>query len=176
MALEDNEPAKLTEKMMAEISNEEPIDDMVKPLNDVISPDNLRQDYEKSTSVPESQETRYIETAKEEERKQEPEKTRKGKKKESDITEKSLSKLHSDLRKHSDARRKTDLAIKDIEKQLKGLLLTHHSAIKDLKKEVAKLRREVAVAGSRKNAIKTRTKKTETRKSKNASKKKSRKR
>jgi hypothetical protein len=175
MALDDNEPAKLTEKMRTEISNEEPIDDMVKPLNDVISPDNLRQDYEESTSVPESQETRYIETAKEE-RKQEPEKTSKGKKKESDITEKSLSKLHSDLRTHSDARRKTDLAIKDIEKQLKGLLLTHHSAIKDLKKEVAKLRREVAVAGSRKNAIKTRTKKSETRKSKNASKKKSRKR
>jgi hypothetical protein len=56
------------------------------------------------------------------------------------------------------------LAIKDIEKQLKGLLLTHHTAIRDLKKEVAKLRREVTAAESKK-AKKISVKKTATKKS-----------
>jgi len=41
--------------MRAEISNEEPIDDMVNPLNDVISPENVEQNHEESTSVPEPQ-------------------------------------------------------------------------------------------------------------------------
>lgn len=175
MALDDNEPAKLTEKMRAEIANEEPIDDMVKPMNDVISPNNLEREYEDTTTEP--QETTYIETAKAEERKQAPEKTRKAKRNESDKGEKSLSKLHSEIRKHSDAKRKTDMAIKDIEKQLKGLLLAHHSTIRDLKKDIAKLRREVAAAESRKKATKTVTRKTNTKKSKKkTSKKKSRKR
>jgi hypothetical protein len=75
------------------------------------------------------------------------------------VESRSLSKLHTELRKHSSARKKTDLAIKDIEKQLKSLLLAHHSAIRDLKKEVTQLRKSIALAESRKITKKTQTKK-----------------
>jgi hypothetical protein len=87
---------------------------MVKPV-DIVSPEVVETDYEEITSVPEPQETTYLETAKIEKPERVP-KVNKTKKKRPDLTEsRSLSKLKSELRKHSDARKKTDLAIKDIE-------------------------------------------------------------
>ena len=160
MALDD-EPAKLTEKMREEITEEEPINDMVNPEG-IISPADVERDYEETASPPGPEETPYIKTANAEERKRALERVRKTKtkRKAPRIAEsRSLSKLHTELRSHSNARKKTDLAIRDIEKQLKALLLAHHSAIRDLKKEVTRLRKSVAAAGSRKIAKKTRTKK-----------------
>ena len=99
------------------------------------------------------EETTDIETAKAQERKPHPEKIRRTKEKKADTAEfKSLSKLHSNLRKHSDARKKTDLAVKNIEKQLKDLLLAHHSAIKDLQKQVTRMHLKIARNGSRKSS------------------------
>ena len=46
--------------------------------------------------------------------------------------DKPISKIHDELRKHSDARKKTDLAILNIRKELKDLLLVHHATIKNL--------------------------------------------
>ena len=47
--------------------------------------------------------------------------------------DKPVSKLHDELRKHSDARKKTEREILDIRKELKDLLLVHHATIKDSK-------------------------------------------
>ena len=159
MAAEYGEPAKLTEKMREGITEGEPIDDMVKPEG-IISPADVERDYEQTVSPPGEEDT-YIKTASAEERNRALERVRKTKRKNAPgiVESTSLSKLHTELRKHSSARKKTDLAIKDIEKQLKSLLLAHHSAIRDLKKEVARLRKSIAAVGSRKIAKKMRTKK-----------------
>jgi hypothetical protein len=61
---------------------------------------------------------------------------------------KPISRLQTELRKHSDARKKTDLAILDIRKELKDLLLVHHATIKDLKKQVTQMQRKIATIDS----------------------------
>ena len=141
--------------MREEITEEEPINDALNPEG-IISPASVERDYEETTSAPEAEETTYIKTAKAEERKRALEKIGKTKR----IESKSLSKLHNELRRHSDARKKTDLAVKDIEKQLKSLLLAHHSAIRDLRKEVTQLGKSLATAKSKKTANKKPSKKT----------------
>ena len=50
--------------------------------------------------------------------------------------DKSISKLHDELRKHSDARKKAEREILDIKKELKDLLLVHHATIKDFKNKL----------------------------------------
>ena len=52
---------------------------------------------------------------------------------------KPISKLQTELRKHSDARKKTDLAIINIRRELKDLLLVHRSTIRDLQKQMAQM-------------------------------------
>ncbi len=159
MASDDSEPAKLTEEMKSEGTEEEPIDNMVKPV-DTVSPEDVQTEYEEVKPV---EDTTYIETAKVERMRPVPERLRKTKRKRSNATEsesKSLSKLHGELRKHSDARRKTDLAVKDVEKQLKALLLAHHAAIKDLKKQVNGMHRKLVTVESRKPAAKAKARKT----------------
>ena len=47
---------------------------------------------------------------------------------------KSISQLQNELRKHSDARKKSNSAILDIRKELKDLLLIHHATIKEFSK------------------------------------------
>ena len=75
---------------------------------------------------------------------------------------KPISKLQTELRKHSDARKKTDLAILDIRKELKDLLLAHHSTIKDLQKQVSQMHRKIATIDSsgKSTRVKTTAKKT----------------
>jgi len=202
---EDTEPAKLTEKMRAEISNEGKIDDMVKPLNlapqkevenepdnltgteitekyydkmlkpvNKVSPEDVESEYEASEL--DKEDDTYTETANAERVKAAPKSTAtKRRSIATDFDSKSLSELHTELRKHTEARKKTDLAIKDIEKQLKDLLLAHHSAIRDLKKQVGQLRRSVG-AKTRKTAAKGRSTKTAAKKSSSTGQKKSRKR
>ena len=76
--------------------------------------------------------------------------------------DKPISKLHDELRKHSDARKKAERDILDIRKELKDLLLSHHATIKDLQKQVAQMHRKIAtIDSSRKSTrVKTTAKKT----------------
>ena len=68
--------------------------------------------------------------------------------------DKPISKLHDELRKHSDARKKAEREILDIRKELKDLLLSHHITIKDLQKQVAQMHRKIATIDSSKKSIK----------------------
>ena len=76
--------------------------------------------------------------------------------------DKPVSKLHDELRKHSDARKKAEREILDIRKELKDLLLVHHATIKDLQKQVVQMHRKIAsIDSSKKSAkVKTTTRKT----------------
>ena len=78
--------------------------------------------------------------------------------------DKPISKLHDELRKHSDARKKAEREILDIKKELKDVLLAHHATIKDLQKQVAQMHRKIAtIDSSRKSTkVKTTAKKTPT--------------
>ena len=98
---------------------------------------------------------------------------------------KSVSKLHDELRKHSDARKKAEREILDIRKELIDVLLVHHATIKDLQKQIAHMHRKIATIDSSKKSAKvkttakkiTRKKKTYSKKSiKKSGQKKSRKR
>jgi len=71
--------------------------------------------------------------------------------------DKPVSKLHEELRKHSDARRKVEREILDIRKELKDLLLVHHATIKDLQKQVAQMHRKIASIDSSKKSAKVKT-------------------
>lgn len=64
-----------------------------------------------------------------------------------------ISRLQNELRQHSHARRKTDLAIKDIEHQLKDLLLVHHAAIRDLQKQVTQIRKRISTGDASKKSL-----------------------
>ncbi len=72
--------------------------------------------------------------------------------------DKPISKLHDELRKHSDARKKAEREILGIKKELKDLLLAHHAMIKDLQKQVAQIHRKIATIDSSRKS--TRSKKT----------------
>ena len=101
---------------------------------------------------------------------------------------KPISKLHDELRKHNEARKKAEREILDIRRELKDLLLVHHATIKDLQKQVSQMHRKIATIDSSKKSARvkttakktTRNKKTSSSKSKkskkNRSQKKSRKR
>ncbi|HEX9317449.1 MAG TPA: hypothetical protein VF884_00780 [Nitrososphaeraceae archaeon] len=69
------------------------------------------------------------------------------------------------------------MAVKDIEKQLKALLLAHHATIKDLKKQVTQMNRKLAIVGPKKSPSRGTERKTRSRGSKSkTSKTKSRRR
>lgn len=166
----DNKPAKLTEEMRSEITEEEPIDDMVKPA-DTLSPEVVQTEYEETEQAAETEKDTYIETAKAEEVKSAQEKTGKPKRKPSaSVESKSLSKVHGELRRHMEARKKTDLAVQVIEKQLKALLLAHHSAIKDLTKQVSQMHAKLVAIESRKSGAKKKVNKTTSKKSRRTNK------
>ena len=86
--------------------------------------------------------------------------------------DKPISKLHDELRKHTDARKKAERQILDIRKELKDLLLAHHATIKDLQKQVAQMHRKIAtIDNSKKSArVKTIAKKTTLKKKTSSSK------
>ena len=69
--------------------------------------------------------------------------------------DKPISKLHDELRKHSDARKKAEREILDIRKELKDLLLVHHATIKDLQKQVAQMHRKIATIDSSKKSTRS---------------------
>ena len=96
---------------------------------------------------------------------------------------KPISKLQTELRKHSDARKKTDLAIIDIRRELKDLLLAHHSTIRDLQKQMTQMGRKISTLEKfgkstkvKTSGMKTSSKKKSIKKSRKNNQKKSRKR
>jgi len=86
--------------------------------------------------------------------------------------DKSISKLHDELRKHSDARKKAERDILNIKKELKDVLLAHHATIKDLQKQVAQMHRKIATMDSPKKSARVKTTAKKTTRNKNTSSKK----
>jgi hypothetical protein len=159
----DDKPVNLIEGVRSEITEEEPIEQVFSQETDDIS----TVESSEPTVEAEDQE-RFEETAKFEEsidtpkveRKPDRDKVRKSKgtrKTRNKSEDKPISQLHSELRKHSDARKKTDLAILDIRKELKDLLLIHHATIKDLQKQVTQMHRKIAIIDSSKKSTKAKT-------------------
>jgi hypothetical protein len=146
----ENEPGNLTEEMRSEITEDEPIDSSIS----VLEPEDEEERFEETM---ESTDTAKVQNV-------EPERK---KTKKSNVMIKSptrnepenrpISKLHSELRKHSDARKRTDLAILDIRKELKDLLLVHHATIRDLKKQVLQMHRKITTLDNSKKSIKSKT-------------------
>jgi hypothetical protein len=178
----DDKPINLLE-VQPEIPEEEPIEQVFSQ-----EPEDVRT---VEPSIESEDQERFEETAKFEEEidtpkvEPKPERKQSGK---SRVTRKSptsgvnedkpISKLHDELRKHSEARKKAEREILDIRRELKDLLLVHHATIKDLQKQVAQMHKKIATVDSSKKStgVKTTAKKTTRNKktsSSNKSKKKS---
>jgi hypothetical protein len=164
MATEENgDEPKLTVKLRSEIIEPEPFEySILKPAEPLIEPDDeesmIGLEPEQITIEPEDEEETFeekmesVDIPKVQERKPQREKARKSKIMTSPTEPKSISRLHSELRKHSDARKKIDSAILDIRKELKDLLLIHHATIKDLQKQMTQMHRKiVTIENSRKS-------------------------
>jgi hypothetical protein len=164
MAAEENgDEPKLTVKLRSEIIEPEPFEfTILKPAEPIVEPDDeeskIELEPEQITIEPEDEEETFegkmesVDIPKVQERKPQREKARKSKIMTSHSEPKSISRLHVELRKHSDARKKTDSAILDIRKELKDLLLIHHATIKDLQKQMTQMRRKfVTIENSRKS-------------------------
>jgi hypothetical protein len=152
----DDEP-KLTVKLRSEIMPPEPFEYSVIKPEPVVKPEDEEEsdtemEPEQTTIEPEEDEERFEETMEVKatpkvlERKPQREKVKRSKEL------KSITRLYSELKRHSDARKKTDSAILDIKKGLKDLLLAHHATIKDLQKQVSQMHRKIsAIEKSRKS-------------------------
>jgi hypothetical protein len=161
MGIEDDKQINLLE-VQPEVTDEEPIERVFSQ-----EPEDIKS-VEPSTES-EDQE-RFEETAKFEEEidtpkvepKSEQKQTRKSKvtrkRPTSGVNEdKPISKLHDELRKHSDARKKAEREILDIRRELKDLLLVHHATIKDLQKQVSQMHRKIAAIDSSRKSTKVKT-------------------
>jgi hypothetical protein len=164
MAAEENgDEPKLTVKLRSEIIESEPFEyTILKPAEPIVDLDDeestIELEPEQITIEPEDEEETFeekmegVDIPKVLERKPQREKARRSKNMTSPSEPKSISRLHVELRKHSDARKKTDSAILDIRKELKDLLLIHHATIKDLQKQMTQMRRKiVTIENSRKS-------------------------
>jgi len=149
----DYEP-KLTVKLQSETNEPEPFEyTVLKPAEPVVEPEDeestIEMDTEQITIPPEDEEETFEETIeivdipKVQEVKSQREKTKKSKGMASPTEPRSISRLQSEIRKHSDARKKTDSAILNIRKELKDLLLIHHASIKDLQKQVTQMHKKI---------------------------------
>jgi hypothetical protein len=146
----ENEPVNLSEEMRSEITEDTPIDSSIR----VLEPEDEHERFEDTMESTDSAKGQKVTPERKKARK-------------SNVMRKSptrrapeskpISKLHSELRKHSDARKRTDLAILDIRKELKNLLLVHHATTKDLKKQVSQMHRKIATLDSSKKSTKSKT-------------------
>ena len=176
MGVEDDKPINLLE-VQPEIPEEEPIEQVfsqepedVRPIEP--STESEEQSFEETARFEEEIDTPKVEPKSEQKQARKTKVTRKSPAR--GVNEdKSISKLHDELRKHSDARKKAEREILDIRKELKDLLLIHHATIKDLQKQVAQMHRKIAtIEYSRKNTnVKASAKKTSTGKKKSSNKK-----
>jgi hypothetical protein len=169
--IDDNKPVpKLTTKLRSEIMPPEPFEyTVLKPAEPIVEPENKEESAAglepAKTSIEPEDEERFEETMENVDTPKVQERKPKRQISESKSIRKSLiksegasiSKLHGELRKHSDARKKTDLAILNIKKELKDLLLIHHATIKDLQKEVTQMHKKVATIESSKKSTKYKT-------------------
>jgi hypothetical protein len=183
MGVEENDDKAINlSEVPPEIPEQEPIEQVFsqEPEDETtIQPSIESEDQERFEETAKFEEE--VDTPKDEEREPHREKTRKSK-----ITrkrparsvneDKPISKLQTELKKHSEARKKAEREILDIRRELKDLLLTHHATIKDLQKQVAQMHKKIASIDSSKTSarVKTTAKKT-TRNKKTSSSKKSQK-
>ena len=158
MGVEGNDDRPINPpELQPEIPEQEPIEQVFSQ-----EPEDVRP-IEPSTESEDQQ--RFEETAKFEEEidtpkvepKSEQKQTRKSKVKRKRPTsgvneDKPISKLHDELRKHSDARKKAEREILDIRKELKDLLLVHHATIKNIQKQVAQMHRKIATMDNSKKS------------------------
>jgi hypothetical protein len=179
----DDKPIKLLE-VQPEVAEEEPIEQVFsKEPEDVrtVEPSVESEDqarFEETAKFEEEIDTPKVEPKSEQKQVRKTKVTRK--RPSSGVNEvKPISKLHDELRKHSDARKKAEREILDIRKELKDLLLVHHATIKDLQKQVSQMHRKIATIDSSKKSARvkttakktTRNKKTSSSKSKKSKKK-----
>ncbi|MFZ0405450.1 MAG: hypothetical protein WAL79_06475, partial [Nitrososphaeraceae archaeon] len=156
----------------------------LKPAKPIVEPEdeeesNIEMESEQNTIEPEDEEERFEEameitdTPKVQDHKPQRRKVKRSKTVTAPTESKSIPRFYSELRKHSDARKKTDSAILDIRKELKDLLLIHHASIKDLQKQMTQMRRKiVTIENSRKSTkLKISDKKTSTGKKTSSNKK-----
>jgi hypothetical protein len=161
MGVEDDKPINLLE-VQPETPEAEPIEQVfsqepedARTLEPSIeSEDEVR--FEESAKFEEEIDTTKVETKPEQKQARKSKVTRK--RPTSRVNEdKPISKLHDELRKHSDARKKAEREILDIRKELKDVLLVHHATIKDLQKQVAQMHRKIATMDSSRKSIRSKT-------------------
>jgi hypothetical protein len=167
--INDNEPVpKLTVKLRSEITEPEPFEYTdLKPAEPIVETENEEEstaglEPAETTIKPEDdeeglEEIKSVDIPNVQEHKPQRQRERESKAMTSPTESKSISRLHSELRKHSDARKKTDSAILDIRKELKDLLLIHHATIKDLQKQVAQMHKKIVTIDSSKKSTRVKT-------------------
>jgi hypothetical protein len=160
----DDKPINLLE-VQPEIPEQEPIEQVfsqepeeVRPIEPSTESED-QQRFEETARFEEEIDTPKIEPKPEQKQARKSKVTRK---RPTSGGDKPISKLHDELRKHSDARKKAEREILDIKKELKDLLLVHHATIKDLQKQVTQMHRKIATIDSSKKStrVKTTAKKT----------------
>jgi hypothetical protein len=170
MAADGNEEEpKLTVKLGSEVTEPEPFEYTVpKPAKPIVEPEdeeesNIEMESEQNTIEPEDEEERFEEameitdTPKVQDHKPQRRKVKRSKTVTGPTESKSIPRFYSELRKHSDARKKTDSAILDIRKELKDLLLIHHSTIKDLQKQMIQMHKKIVTIENSRKAIKAKS-------------------
>jgi hypothetical protein len=161
MGFEDDKPIKLLE-VQPEVAEEEPIEQVFsKEPEDVrtVEPSVESEDqarFEETAKFEEEIDTPKVEPKSEQKQVRKTKVTRK--RPSSGVNEvEPISKLHDELRKHSDARKKAEREILNIKKELKDLLLAHHATIKDLKKQVLQMHRKIATLDNSKKSTRVKT-------------------
>jgi len=138
------QPEKLEEEAIEQVFSQEP-EDVRTAEPSTESEDQER--FEETAKYKEEVDTPKVEPKPEQKQARKSKVTRK--KPTSGVNEdKPVSKLHDELRKHFDARKKAEREILEIRKELKDLLLVHHATIKDLQKQVAQMHRKIATIDS----------------------------
>lgn len=140
----ENEPVSLSDETLSEAADEDPIEQvMFQETTDTSTVQSSEPALES-----EDQE-RFEETAKfEEEIQREPsDRKRKTSKKVAKPDSNLISNLHDKLRRYSDAGKKTDITIRDIQRQIKDLdrrtNTKHNQIVRDLQAQVRELQRKI---------------------------------
>jgi hypothetical protein len=165
--IDDNEPVpKLTAKLRSEIMPPEPFEyTVLNPAECIVETENKEEGTDEEETFEETVES--VDIPKVQQLKPQPQKARKSKVTRKsparvDSEDKPISKLHDELRKHSDARKKAEREILDMRKELKDLLLVHHATIKDLQKQVSQMHKKIATIDSSRKSIRSKTKSKKT--------------
>ena len=163
MGLEENDDKTINpSEVQPEVIEKEPIEQVfsqepeeVRPIEPSTESED-QQRFEETARFEEEIDTPKVEPKPEQKQARKTKVTRKSPTK-SVNEDKPISKLHDELRKHSDARKKAEREILDIRKELKDLLLVHHATIKDLQKQVAQMHRKIATMDSSKKSARVNT-------------------